>query len=99
MIKSELLQRIANANPHLRQRNLENVINAILDELASAMARGDRVEFRGFGVFSIKHRRARAARNPRTGVQIFVEQKRVPYFKPSKEMHERLNRAEQSDPH
>jgi integration host factor subunit beta len=94
MIKSELLRRIAEENPHLRQRDIANIIGTILDQISGAMARDDRVEFRGFGVFSTKRRRARAARNPRTGAQISVAQKRVPAFKPSKEMHERLNRTE-----
>ena len=99
MIKSELLRRIAEANPHLRQRDVENTVRTILDQITGAMARGDRVEFRGFGVFSTKRRLGRAARNPRTGAQISVSQKRVPAFKPSKEMHERLNRAEVSNHH
>jgi integration host factor subunit beta len=68
MIKSELVQRIAEHNPHLYQRDVENIVNAILDEIVAALARGDRVELRGFGAFSVKHRPARAGRNPRTGV-------------------------------
>jgi len=67
MIKSELVQRIAEHNPHLYQRDVENIVNAILDEIVAALARGDRVELRGFGAFSVKHRPARAGRNPRTG--------------------------------
>ena len=92
MIKSELVQRIATANPHLYQRDVENIVNAILDEIVAAMARGDRVELRGFGAFSVKHRPARTGRNPRTGAHVSVEQKRVPFFKTGKEMRERLNR-------
>ena len=67
MIKSELVQRIAEHNPHLYQRDVENIVNAILDEIVAALARGDRVELRGFGAFSVKHRPARSGRNPRTG--------------------------------
>jgi integration host factor subunit beta len=92
MIKSELVQRIAEANPHLYQRDVENIIDAILDEVTRALARGDRVELRGFGAFSVKSRPARTGRNPRTGAQVKVLEKVVPYFKTGKEMRERLNR-------
>ena len=93
MIKSELVQRIAAQNPHLYQRDVENIVNAILGEITGAMARGDRVELRGFGAFSVKHRPARTGRNPRTGAHVSVEQKSVPFFKTGKEMRERLNKA------
>ena len=93
MIKSELVQRIAAQNPHLYQRDVENIVNAILGEVTSAMARGDRVELRGFGAFSVKHRPARTGRNPRTGAHVSVEQKSVPFFKTGKEMRERLNKT------
>jgi integration host factor subunit beta len=92
MIKSELVQRIAEHNPHLYQRDVENIVNAIL----AALARGDRVELRGFGAFSVKHRPARAGRNPRTGAHVPVDQKSVPFFKTGKEMRERLNREDGS---
>jgi integration host factor subunit beta len=91
VIKSELVQRIAERNPHLYQRDVENVINAILDEIAEAMARGDRVELRGFGAFSVKRRNARVGRNPRTGTHVEVQEKSVPFFKTGKELRERLN--------
>ena len=92
MIKSELIQRIAGQNLHLYQRDIEKLVNAVLDEITAALARGDRVELRGFGAFSVKHRRARGGRNPRTGAYVSVEQKSVPFFKTGKEMRERLNR-------
>ena len=92
MIKSELVQRIAEANPHLYQRDVENIVDAVLDEVTGALARGDRVELRGFGAFSTKSRPARMGRNPRTGAQVRVNEKVVPYFKTGKEMRERLNR-------
>jgi integration host factor subunit beta len=92
MIKSELVQKVAEANPHLYQRDVENIIDAILDEITTALARGDRVELRGFGAFSTKARPARLGRNPRTGAQVRVAEKVVPYFKTGKEMRERLNR-------
>ena len=91
MIKSELVEKIAEQNPHLYQRDVENIVNAILGEIVVAMARGDRVELRGFGAFSVKQRPARTGRNPRTGTHVSVEQKYAPYFKTGKEMRERLN--------
>ena len=94
MIKSELVQRITAQNPHLYQRDVENIINAILNEIVTAMAQGDRVELRGFGAFSVKSRPARTGRNPRTGEHVPVDQKAVPFFKTGKEMRERLNRSE-----
>jgi integration host factor subunit beta len=92
MIKSELVQRISTQNPHLYQRDVENIVNAILNEVVAAMARGDRVELRGFGAFSVKQRPARTGRNPRTGAHVAVDEKCVPFFKTGKEMRERLNR-------
>ncbi|MEQ8655702.1 MAG: integration host factor subunit beta [Hyphomicrobiales bacterium] len=91
MIKSELIQRITERNPHLYQRDIENVVAAILDTISDALARGDRVELRGFGAFSVKNRPARVGRNPRTGEQVQVDAKAVPFFKTGKEMRQRLN--------
>ena len=91
MIRSELIQKIADDNPHLYQRDVERIVNTIFDEIIDAMARGDRVELRGFGTFSTREREARTGRNPRTGAPVTVPTKRVPYFKPGKEMRERLN--------
>ena len=91
MIKSELVQRMAARNPHLYQRDIENIVDAILGEIADALARGERVELRGFGAFSTKQRLARTGRNPRTGDKVPVTEKLVPFFKTGKEMRERLN--------
>ena len=91
MIKSELVQRLAARNLHLYQRDVENIVDAILGEIIEALARGDRVELRGFGAFSTKQRLARTGRNPRTGEQVSVQEKNVPFFKTGKEMRERLN--------
>ncbi len=97
MIKSELVARIAQANPHLFQRDVERIVNTVFDEISSALSRGDRVELRGFGAFSVKHRPARVGRNPRTGDPVQVDAKVVPFFKTGKEMRERLNKpSEQS---
>ena len=92
MIKSELVQMIADKNPHLYHRDVENVVNAILDEITEALASGNRVELRGFGAFSTKNRPPRAARNPKTGEQVSVGEKWVPFFKTGKELRERLNK-------
>ncbi len=91
MIKSELVQLIAERNPHLYQRDVEHVVNAILEEIVGALAQGDRVELRGFGAFSVKSRPARMGRNPRTGETVMVDEKHVPFFKTGKEMREKLN--------
>ena len=93
MIKSELVLKIAEQNPHLYQRDVENMVNAILDEIVEALKRGDRVELRGFGAFSVKQREARVGRNPRTGTKVPVAEKVVPYFKSGKEMRLRLNKT------
>ena len=93
MIKSKLVQRIASQNPHLFQRDIEKIVTAILDEMVAALRRGDRVELRGFGSFSVKLRDAHQGRNPRTGAVVEVAKKAIPAFKSGKEMRERLNRA------
>ncbi len=91
MIKSELVTRISERNPHLYQRDVEHIVNAVLEEVVSALSRGDRVELRGFGAFSVKNRPARIGRNPRTGEKVAVAEKFVPFFKTGKEMREKLN--------
>ena len=93
MIKSELVRRIARQNPHLHQSDVENILNAILGEVVSAMARGDRVDLRGFGAFSTKVRPARTGRNPRTGTIVPVQEKAFPVFRTSKQVRERLNKS------
>ena len=91
MIRSELVQKIADENPHLYQRDVERIVSTIFDEIIEAMARGDRVELRGFGAFSVKKRDARVGRNPRTGESVQVEDKAVPFFKTGKLLRDRLN--------
>lgn len=91
MIRSELVQKIADANPHLGQREAERVVSTILDAITDRLAEGGRVELRGFGAFSTRSRNARTGRNPRTGESVEVDAKRVPHFKPGKELRERLN--------
>ncbi len=91
MIKSELIQTIADENPHLYQRDVERIVNTIFDEIIKSMADGHRVELRGFGAFSVKKRDARMGRNPRTGESVHVEEKYVPFFKTGKLLRDRLN--------
>ena len=93
MTKSELILKLAEMNPHLYQRDVERIVSTIFDEITAALARGDRVELRGFGAFSVKNRPARTGRNPRTGETVDVEEKWVPFFKTGKELRERLNAA------
>jgi integration host factor subunit beta len=92
VIKSELVQIIANRNPHLFQRDIEKIVNVVIDEVTEALADGHRVELRGFGSFAIKHRPERLGRNPRTGEEVVVEEKWVPVFRSGKEIRERLNK-------
>ncbi len=91
MTRSELIQRIADANPHLLLRDVETLVATIFDEITHALGSGNRVELRGFGAFSVKMREARVARNPRTGEAVEVEEKRVPLFKAGKQLRHRLN--------
>ncbi|MFA5538473.1 MAG: integration host factor subunit beta [Gemmobacter sp.] len=91
MIRSELVQKIADENPHLTQRHVERIVRTVFEEITSALARGDRVELRGFGAFSVKERDARLGRNPRTGEAVEVEEKKVPFFKTGKLLRDRLN--------
>ncbi|MBZ8117272.1 integration host factor subunit beta [Roseovarius sp. LXJ103] len=91
MIRSELIQKIADENPHLYQRDVERIVNTIFNEITDAMAGGNRVELRGFGAFSVKQRDARTGRNPRTGESVQVVEKHVPFFKTGKLLRDRLN--------
>jgi integration host factor subunit beta len=94
MTKSDLIKRLADANPHLYMRDIERIVSTVFEQISSALARGDRVELRGFGAFSIRERDARTGRNPRTGDEVQVPHKVVPYFKTGKELRERLNLTE-----
>jgi len=91
MIKSELIQKLVEENPHLYQRDVERIVATVFDEITDALSNGDRVELRGFGAFSVRHRPARSGRNPRTGEAVEVDEKVVPYFKTGKDLRERLN--------
>ena len=91
MTKSQLVQSLMRDNPHLYHRDVERLVATVFDEIASALERGERVELRGFGAFSVKRRNARLGRNPRTGEAVRVPEKGVPFFKPGKRMRERVN--------
>ena len=91
MIRSELLQQLARENPDLRADEIEQVVDIFFEQIAGRLAEGGRVELRGFGAFSTRERQARKGRNPRTGEAVEVPAKRVPYFKPGKEMRRMLN--------
>ena len=91
MVRSELLQLLADENPHLFRRDVERIVDTVFQEIIEAMARGDRVELRGFGAFSVKKRDARNGRNPKTGEAVDVGQKHVPFFKTGKLLRDRLN--------
>ncbi|MGH6888172.1 MAG: integration host factor subunit beta [Rhizomicrobium sp.] len=93
MIKSELVVRLAQRYPHLFHRDVERIVTAVLDEIAGSLRSGNRVELRGFGVFSVKLRSSRTGRNPRTGQPVSVSEKRAPFFRTGKELRERLNGA------
>ena len=94
MTKSELILKIGEFNPHLYHRDVERIVSTIFDEITAALARGDRVELRGFGAFSVKKRDARIGRNPRTGAPVPVSQKTIPFFKTGKQLRDRLNGKE-----
>lgn len=93
MTKSELIADLATANPHLTARDVELIVATIFDEITAALARGSRVELRGFGAFTVKRREARTGRNPRTGEAVPVDEKAVPFFKAGKDLRERVNRG------
>ncbi|MBL6605608.1 MAG: integration host factor subunit beta [Alphaproteobacteria bacterium] len=92
MTKSELIARLAELNPSLYHRDLEQLVNTVFDTITEALEKGDRVELRGFGAFSLRERKARVGRNPRTGEAVSVDAKTIPFFKMGKGMRERLNK-------
>jgi integration host factor subunit beta len=93
MTKSELIAGLSEANPHLLSRDVETIVTTIFNEITGALSRGERVELRGFGAFTIKRRNARTGRNPRTGEAVPVDEKVVPFFKAGKELRDRVNRG------
>ncbi len=92
MTRSELIEKIANKNPHLLLKDVEHIVDVVFNKIITSLAKGDRVEFRGFGAFSVRKRLPRAAKNPRTGEQVKVEERFIPHFKTGKQLHELLNK-------
>ncbi len=97
MLRSELVMRLQNTYRHWRSAEVEHMVDVVLEEIAAALERGDRVEIRGFGAFSVRERHARVGRNPRTGEPVGVSAKRVPFFKAGKEMRARVNNGSDAD--
>ncbi len=91
MIKSELINALVEENPHLYQRDIETIVATVFEEITKALEKGNRVELRGFGAFSVRHRAARHGRNPRTGEAVEVKAKSVPFFKAGKALRERVD--------
>jgi len=98
MTKSELIAALAEANPHLTGKDVETIVATIFDQISQALARGERVELRGFGAFTVKQRQARTGRNPRTGEAVPVDEKVVPFFKAGKELRSRVNKGGRAEP-
>ena len=94
LIKSKLIQNITESNPHLFVRDVERIVNTIFNEITQSLSEGKRVELRGFGAFSVQHRKQRTGRNPRTGQAVEVEEKFIPRFKTGKELRIKLNSRE-----
>lgn len=92
MTKSELIEKIAEKNPHLLLKDVERIVNVVFEKITMSLARGERVEVRGFGAFSVRKRSPRIAKNPRTGEQVKVEERNIPHFKTGKQLHELLNK-------
>jgi integration host factor subunit beta len=96
MTRSDLIKRLAEANPHLYTRDVERIVATVFNQIVAALARGDRVELRGFGTFSTRSRGGRAARNPRSGVRVVVPDKTVPHFRTGKELRDHLMAVERA---
>jgi integration host factor subunit beta len=93
LTRSDLIAELAASSPHLRRADIELIVTTIFDQITGALARGGRVELRGFGTFTVKRRNARLGRNPRTGEPVSVKEKTMPFFKTGKDLRERLNRG------
>lgn len=92
MTRSELIEKIASKNPHLMIKDVERIVAVVFDKIINSLAKEDRVEFRGFGAFSVRKRTPRVAKNPRTGEQVKVEERNIPHFKTGKQLFELLNK-------
>jgi integration host factor subunit beta len=91
MTKAELIEALVDRIDRLTKKEAEMIVNVVLKSIADSLGNGNKVELRGFGSFKVKERRAREGRNPKTGEKVSVEAKRIPYFKPGKELRDRVN--------
>jgi integration host factor subunit beta len=98
LTRSDLIAEIVASNPHLRVADAELIVTTVFDQITNALARGERVELRGFGAFAVKQRNARLGHNPRTGEEVSVKEKALPFFKAGKELRGRLNRGGTAPP-
>lgn len=97
MTKSDLVEKIAEKNRNISKKDIEIIVNTIFESMRNSLIRGERIEIRGFGSFTVKSRNAREGRNPKTGEVVHITQKRVPYFKVGKELRERVNMDDVDD--
>jgi integration host factor subunit beta len=97
MTKAELIAELAASRPHLRREDVELIVATVFEQITGALSRGDRVELRGFGTFTTKQRKARIGRNPQNGEKVPVDAKAVPFFKASRDFHDRLNRPREAN--
>ena len=95
MTRSELIAKLAERNPHLKLQHVESIVNVVFEEIADTLAKGGRVELRGFGAFSVKKREGRVGRNPRTGEEVKVDDKYVPFFRTGKQLRDRINQSKE----
>jgi len=96
MLRSELIDTLHSENPHLTRRDMERLVAVVLETVTQTLETGSRVELRGFGAFSVRYRRARSGRNPRTGEDVFVPEKHVPFFRTGKELGQRIDASAKS---
>ncbi|GAL97168.1 integration host factor subunit beta [Acetobacter tropicalis] len=96
MTKSELIAALMRKHPHLQLKDINLIVNTVFGAISKSLADNNRVELRGFGAFSIKERDPRVGRNPKTGEQVQVSKKFIPFFKTGKELHARINKARES---
>jgi len=94
--KSELIEMIAEQQPHLASKDVELAVKCMIDQMGQALSSGERIEIRGFGSFSLHYRPARIGRNPKTGDSVALQGKYVPHFKPGKELRDRVNKETDS---
>lgn len=93
MTKSELIEAVSTKVTNFSRKDIEIIVDTLFDSMCASLSKGDKVEIRGFGSFKIKERDGRQGRNPKSGENIFIESKKVPFFKAGKEIRERINNS------